>query len=242
MRELPRDAGRPAGWLPVLTLMIGLAVTVLSPVSAAATRAASATGTVTGHVQLVTPSSRRLAAVGAYPGRVVTPPAAHNTSELANVVVFVKARPTATMPMRASIKQQDEEFVPHLVVITAGSTVDFPNEDLIFHNVFSLSRAGTFDLGRYPLGQSKSRTFSTPGLIKVFCHLHSQMSAMIRVFDHPYFAVPDATGYFEIPEVPSGDYDVVAWHERVGDVTLHASIGSERTASLSFSLPLTDTP
>jgi hypothetical protein len=144
--------------------------------------------------------------------------------------------------MRAAIRQSDEEFVPHLVAVTAGSTVDFPNEDLIFHNVFSLSRGGTFDLGRYPKGHSKSRTFNEPGLIKVFCHLHSQMSAVIRVFDNPYFAIPDSRGRFTIEGVPDGSYDVVAWHERVGEVTLHASVSTGAPADLTFSLPLTDAP
>jgi plastocyanin len=157
-------------------------------------------------------------------------------------VVFVKARPTPSAPMRASITQQDEEFVPHMVAVTAGSIVDFPNEDIVFHNVFSLSRAGEFDLGRYPKGRSKARMFPRPGVIKVFCHLHSQMSAMIRVFDHPYFTVPDTDGTFAIPDVPVGDYDVVAWHERVGEVTLHAAVSTSHPTDLTFSLPFTDTP
>ena len=144
--------------------------------------------------------------------------------------------------MRAAITQQDEEFVPHLVAVTSGSAVDFPNDDIVFHNVFSLSRAGEFDLGRYPKGRSKTRVFGRPGLIKVFCHLHSQMSAMIRVFDHPYFTIPDADGTFSIPDVPAGDYDIVAWHERVGEVTLHAAIAAARATPLTFSLPLTDAP
>src|SRR6185295_17059719 len=156
---------------------------------------------------------------GAYPSRVVGIAAERHLSEMANVVVFVKAKPTPSTPMRAAITQQDEEFVPHLVAVTSGSAVDFPNDDIVFHNVFSLSRAGEFDLGRYPKGRSKTRVFGRPGLIKVFCHLHSQMSAMIRVFDHPYFTIPDADGTFSIPDVPAGDYDIVAWHERVGEVT-----------------------
>lgn len=203
---------------------------------------AAATGRVEGHVHLVTASTRRLASAGAYPSRLVGLAADRRTSELANVVVFVKAKPTASAPGRAAISQQDEEFVPHLVAVTAGSTVDFPNDDIVFHNVFSLSRAGQFDLGRYPKGRAKTRVFDRPGLIKVFCHLHSQMSAIIRVFDHPYFTIPDADGNFAIPDVPVGDYDVAAWHERVGEVTLRAAVTTARPATLTFSLPLTDAP
>jgi plastocyanin len=207
-----------------------------------ASPASAATGTVEGHVHIETASSRRLASAGAYPSRVVTIAADRNVSELANVVVFVKAKPTRSAPMHAAVRQSDEEFVPHVVAVTAGSLVDFPNDDLVFHNVFSLSRAGTFDLGRYPKGHSKTRVFDTPGLIKVFCHLHSQMSAVIRVFDHPYFAIPNSDGDFTIPDVPIGDYEVVAWHERVGEVTLTTSVAAGRASTLSFSLPLTDQP
>lgn len=200
----------------------------------------SQTGTVAGQVHVVAKSSRRLVAAGAYPGRNVGLAADHDPTELANVVVFLKARPTRSTPIRTTIRQTHEEFVPHLVAITTGSTVDFPNEDLIFHNVFSLSRSAVFDLGRYPRGGSKSRTFTTPGLVKVFCHLHSHMSALIRVFDHPYFAIPDPQGRFAIAGLPPGQYDVVAWHERAGDVTRIASVAAGATAELAFSLPLTD--
>ncbi len=221
---------------------LAMAATVLIGRPPAASPAVAATGTIEGHVHLVTASSRRLASAGAYPSRVVTIAADRNVSELANVIVFVKAKPVASAPMHAAVRQSDEEFVPHVVAVTAGSSVDFPNDDLVFHNVFSLSRAGTFDLGRYPKGHSKTRVFDRPGLIKVFCHLHSQMSAVIRVFDHPYFAIPNGDGDFTIPSVPAGDYEVVAWHERVGEVTLAASVTPGRAASLSFSLPLTDQP
>ena len=142
--------------------------------------------------------------------------------------------------MRATINQTDEEFVPHVVAVTVGSTVDFPNGDLIFHNVFSLSRAGTFDLGRYPRGATKSRTFKKPGTVKVFCHLHSHMSAIVHVFDHPYFTAPGRDGRFTIPNVPPGSHAVTAWHERAGQVTESVIVGDGPTLDLRFSLPLKD--
>ena len=197
-------------------------------------------GTVAGRVHVITRSSRRLASAGAYPGRVVATPVEHESSELRNVVVFIQTAPQPSAPVRVSIRQQDEAFVPHTVAITAGSTVHFPNDDLIFHNVFSLSRHNEFDLGRYPRGRSKSRSFDSPGVIKVFCHLHSHMSALIRVFDHPYFAIPDEEGQFTIPNVPPGAYRVAAWHERVGEVARSATVLGRQTSSLTFSLPLPD--
>lgn len=195
---------------------------------------------VAGVVRIVTRSTRRLASAGAYPGRTVAIPTAHDPSELGNVLVFVNVPPRPTPPTTAVIRQTGEQFVPHLVAVTAGSTVQFPNDDLLFHNVFSLSRAAVFDLGRYPRGRSKSRKFDAPGIVKVYCHLHSHMNALIRVFGHPYFTIPGPDGRFAISGLPPGSYDVVAWHERVGDVTMRAVVAPGRPAELSFSLPLTE--
>jgi hypothetical protein len=103
-----------------------------------------------------------------------------------------------------------------------------------------LSRVATFDLGRYPRNASKARTFTKPGVVKVFCHLHSHMSAIVRVFPHPYFAVPDRNGRFTIPDVPVGRVEVTAWHERAGEVTRAATVEDGSAAELTFSLPLTD--
>lgn len=198
-------------------------------------------GAVTGRVHVVSHPARRLATAGVYPGRHVGIQGERDTSELDNVVVFVNASLRVDSPPRqVTIRQTNEEFVPHVVAVTVGSTVEFPNDDLIFHNVFSLSRTATFDLGRYPRNTSKARTFTKPGIVKVFCHLHSHMSAIVRVFPHPYFASPDRTGRFTIPGVPAGRVEVTAWHERAGEVTQSATIEAGGTTELAFSLPLTD--
>ena len=199
------------------------------------------TGVLTGRVHVVAHPARRLATAGAYPGRVVGIQTDRDTSELDNVIVFVNsATRVESAPRRVTIRQVNEEFVPHVVAVSAGSTVEFPNDDLIFHNVFSLSRTATFDLGRYPRNTSKARTFTKPGVVKVFCHLHSHMSAIVRVFSHPYFATPDRNGRFTIPDVPAGRHEVTAWHERAGEVTHTATIDRSGTTELTFSLPLTD--
>ena len=114
-----------------------------------------------------------------------------------------------------SIRQVNETFVPHVLPITEGTTVNFPNSDPFFHNVFSLSSAKSFDLGRYPKSQVRSVKFERPGIVKVFCHIHSHMSAVILVFDHPHFSVPDSAGRFYMSPVPPGVYTLVAWHERL---------------------------
>ncbi|MCL4847711.1 MAG: carboxypeptidase regulatory-like domain-containing protein [Acidobacteria bacterium] len=114
---------------------------------------------------------------------------------------------------RARIDQRDETFVPHVLAITVGTTVDFPNNDVTYHNVFSLSRAKPFDLGRYAAGRSKSVTFDRPGIVRVFCDIHSHMSAFILVFNHRYFAVTDERGRYRIEDVPPGTYVVRVWNQ-----------------------------
>ena len=140
--------------------------------------------------------------------------------------------------MRAQMRQQDKGFVPRLVAITRGSTVEFPNSDPFFHNVFSLSRGATFDLGRFPRGESRSRAFTSPGLVKVYCHLHSQMSAAIMVFDHSRFTVPAGDGHFSLADVPAGEYRLSAWHERVGESSKSIVVTAGRTVTIEFALPV----
>ena len=109
--------------------------------------------------------------------------------------------------------QRNEEFVPRVLAITTGTTVDFPNDDKTFHDVFSLSRVKSFDLGRYPPGKTGSVRFDRAGVVPVFCDIHSHMSAYILVFSHPFFSVSDETGRYEIPQVPAGAYTVAVWSE-----------------------------
>jgi len=161
---------------------------------------------------------------------------------LRSVVVYLKdvAYHGTPSPMRRQIRQEHESFVPRVVAITRGSTVDFPNGDPYFHNVFSLSTATSFDLGRFPKGQSRSQQFTKAGLVKVYCHLHSHMSASILVLDHPFFAVPDDAGTFVLGGVPAGDYRIVGWHERVGERIIPVSVVAGQTTSLEIALPIGD--
>jgi len=142
--------------------------------------------------------------------------------------------------MRRSIVQRGESFIPRVTAITRGSTVEFPNFDPYFHNVFSLSRGATFDLGRFRQGDKRERTFARAGVVKVFCHIHSEMSATIRVFDHALFTVPGADGAFAIDAVPPGTYDLNAWHERIGDTSQTVEIRAGDTTRVEFSLPVVD--
>jgi len=159
---------------------------------------------------------------------------------MSSVVVFVKDAPVAAAlaPTRARMMQQDEAFVPKVLAITRGSTVEFPNGDPFFHNVFSLSRDATFDLGRFRRGDTRSRVFGKAGLVKVFCHLHSHMSATIMVFDHPYFRIPAADGAFGITDLPPGTYQLSAWHERIGESVREIRVEPGQTVRVEFALPV----
>jgi plastocyanin len=158
--------------------------------------------------------------------------------ERSHVAVYLEGGPksSGTESGKASIEQKDRRFVPDLVVIPAGSAVSFPNFDPIFHNVFSLSKAKSFDLGNYPEGQSRLVTFPVPGVVAVYCHLHSNMAASIVVAPSRWAVRVDKDGGFVLKDVPAGTYTVVAWHKTAGTFRKTVTIG-ERDAEVSFTLP-----
>ena len=200
--------------------------------------AAQQTATVRGHVVIdIPPGGRRPSS--AYPSRAVAQAQLAPPSEVENVVVFLKDAPArAVPPRRAAIRQRGETFVPRVIAVPVGSTVDFPNDDPIYHNVFSLSRARTFNLGRFPRGESRAVKFDKAGIVKVFCDIHSHMAASVVVFNHPWFTVPDADGNFEIGDLPPGSPQITAWHERLGDTTIRVRTEGGRAASVEFVLPV----
>jgi hypothetical protein len=112
------------------------------------------------------------------------------------------------------MKQKDKEFLPHVVAIPLGGTVDLPNLDLIFHNAFSNFSGQPFDVGLYPPRTSRSVTFKHPGIVRVFCNIHSTMSAIIAVVNSPWYAVTTSTGKYSIASVPPGEYQLHLFHER----------------------------
>jgi plastocyanin len=138
--------------------------------------------------------------------------------------------------LNPSVRQINETFVPHVLPIMTGTTVEFPNGDPFFHNVFSLSSTKNFDLGRYPQGQIRTVRFDKPGIVKVFCHIHSNMSAVILVFNHPFFTVPDSRGQFFLPAVPAGSYTLVGWHERLKTVKRPVTVKAEETLAVDVVL------
>jgi plastocyanin len=203
----------------------------------------SAIGAISGRVKL-TARVRSPLPSNVYPSRTIGKHAAPAIPEIRNVVIYLKdpAFRGVLRTTKSELKQEDETFIPHVLAITRGSTVDFPNGDPFFHNVFSLSSTSTFNLGRYPRGETRGQRFNKPGLVKVFCDIHSHMSASILVLDHPYFAIPAADGAFELPNIPAGRYTLVGWHERVGERTLTVRVDAGQTATVNLTVPVEDQP
>ena len=141
----------------------------------------------------------------------------HESTDLRRSVVYLESAPALAFPdvepQRATMDQRNETFVPHVLAVTVGTTVDFPNSDNKYHNVFSIRGPRPFDLGRYAAGRSKSVRFDRPGIVRVFCEIHSHMSAFILVFNHRYYDVAGADGRYQISRVPPGRYTLVAWNE-----------------------------
>lgn len=134
----------------------------------------------------------------------------------ADVVVSLEGpgvdQPITPPAARAQMIQQGEAFIPHVLPVAVGTTVEFPNHDDFYHNVFSVIAGERFDLGRYPKGQSARQTFIKPAVVVVRCEIHAGMKAFIVVLKNPYFTVPDRDGRFMISNVPAGTYTIKAWH------------------------------
>jgi len=193
---------------------------------------------VRGRIEIGMPATARRPSP-AYTGRSVSAPPLAPPSEARHVVVFLKDAPARPQPpVRVEIVQRNETFIPRVVAVPVGSTVAFPNADPVYHNVFSLSRAKAFNLGRFPRGQSKDERFDKPGIVRVFCDIHSHMSATVIVFNHPWFAIPDDDGRFELPNMPTGDLQLTAWHERLGDTTQRIRVEAGRPTVADFTLPV----
>ena len=137
---------------------------------------------------------------------------------------------------RAEIGTSDKEFSPHVIVIPVGSTVAFPNHDPFNHNVFSLSEENPFDLGLYSRGETREARFAKPGIVRVYCNVHAQMSAIIIVRDNPWFVQPSGDGAFTLPEVPPGRYQLHAWHERAPELNREIEVPADGVAGLALEL------
>lgn len=149
-----------------------------------------------------------------------------------NVMVYLAKAPPASGDLSKAelvMDQRNLEFIPHVLPVLVGSTVQFPNNDKVDHNIFSMSRTKKFNLGSYKPGESKTMVFDKPGIVEVRCDVHAEMASYILVMKNPYFAVTDKKGHFEIPDpdylkqtglenvagLAAGKYTVKTWHEKL---------------------------
>jgi plastocyanin len=148
---------------------------------------------------------------------------AESDSDSADVVIWLTptqpGAPVAPGPT-ARLAQKNKKFVPHVVAVTQGTLIEFPNEDLFFHNVFSIHQGKTIDLGLYESGAARKVRFSQPGVSYIFCNIHPQMSAVVVVLRTRYFALSDAEGNFQISHVPPGRYKLAVWYEQTPEAEL----------------------
>ena len=225
------DSERRAGWRVsalsagrrILTAVVAVAALLVlaglgdQPPSA---QAQSATGSIRGRVDI-----RRIVTAPQVRPNVsaLSSPTKLDGNDLQRAVVFLDAQevpersPLRAAPRgaagRARMDQRNETFSPHVLAITTGTIVEFPNNDQTFHNVFSLSKPRHFDLGRYGRNESKTIRFDKPGVVRVFCDIHSHMSAFVLVFNHPFHTTTSDDGRYRLDNVPPGTYTVTVWHE-----------------------------
>ena len=164
--------------------------------------------------------------------------------ERSHVVVYLEGEQRATSEgsgaVPAEMEQQNRRFSPDLVVIPAGASVSFPNFDPIFHNVFSLSKAKSFDLGNYSKGQTRMVAFPKPGIVAVYCHLHPNMNGTIVVTPNQWGVRVDAKGQYSLANVPPGKYTVVAWHKTGGTFRKTIEVAAGKDSEANFFVPLAE--
>jgi plastocyanin len=160
-------------------------------------------------------------------------PIGTNTARADRVVQVVTTR---------KISQKGAAFSPRILPVMAGTTVEWPNHDDIFHNVFSISDVKPFDLGLYKHPEVKRVTFDKAGRVDAFCSIHKTMNCVILVLENPYFASTDGKGRYSIPNVPPGTYKLKAWHERLPGQVKEITVTGNDESRADFILGITNLP
>jgi hypothetical protein len=154
-------------------------------------------------------------------------------------VIYIDKIPGRTFSPPAEPRTLDQinlKFSPHVMVVLVGTTVLFPNSDVVRHNVFSPGPPLQFSLGTYPIHTTRTQLFSKPGVVTLLCNIHAEMSAFVIVTETPYFAISDAQGNYTIPDVPPGRYVLKAWHERGRATSQQITVESNDLKGINFDL------
>jgi plastocyanin len=201
-----------------------LSITVIATLALfpAETRSAADLGSVTGTIRVTKDGKAR--------------------TDHSNVVVFIDGVPAPEVARKHAIRQKNLQFEPRVSVVVKGTTVDVPNDDKVYHNVFSPSRPARFDLGLYRSGSSKSVQFRREGIVDVFCNIHPDMTSRVLVVPTPLFAATDASGKFRIDGVPPGTYPVVAWHPYGSEVRGEVKVERGKAATVTLDVPEGERP
>lgn len=220
---------KPSFWLPAFAVCA-----LLAPES----RAAVLRGTLA-----VPPPPPAHHHMNAYPGRANSM-ASHSMpvrGAVHDAVLWIESIPAATDSAlahtprpRPKLAQVEQRFMPRVVSVAVGGRVDFPNQDPIYHNVFSVSATRRFDLGKFSKGQSRSVTFPKAGLVNVYCDIHSDMAAFIVVAPNHSFTQPAADGSYSLPELPAGTYTLRVWHPDFGTLEREVDLSGDLTLALSY--------
>lgn len=211
---------------------VGLMVLVASVHGFAAVPPGARVGTVEGHVALPG-APRRVAAhyLGAASGQ-------HAVQWVPAVVLVTTASgPRSARQATVRMAQRDTAFEPAVLVVSPGTTVEFPNMDPFFHNVFSYSSPRRFDLGRYPRGESRSVAFDEPGMVKIYCEVHDFMRSVVVVTAHALHAVAARDGRFTIRDVPVGRHTLLFWHPEHGSREVSVEVAEGGTTRVDVKLP-----
>ncbi len=150
------------------------------------------------------------------------------------------SRMTGEPPPVAIVRQRGAAFTPRFLIVSTGQKVEMPNDDVIFHNVFSYSEPNDFDLGLYAAGRSKTIEFLHPGLVRIYCSIHESMDGLIFVAPSRLFAAPDAQGRYSIRDVPPGRYHAHVWSERLPEISIPVAVRPGTAVSLDITLGQSD--
>jgi len=218
--------------------------TLFAMIAAQALLASLAAAAMSGTVTVPALGNGTGANLNPYPGRAnsIASPARLKRGAVTDAVIYLDGPAPAASAAddgpvtNKRLAQKGQAFVPRVLPVLVGTRIDFPNEDPIYHNVFSVSPAKRFDLGKYARGKSKSVVFEKPGRINVYCDIHSNMEAFIVVLPNRWFAQPDAEGHFTLPDLPPGSYRVKAWHPDFGERTIPLEVadGTAPTLGVAF--------
>jgi plastocyanin len=182
---------------------------------------------------------RAAGSAGSVNGRVLLLKGGAPRADSSNAVVWIEGPRGAAPGGTVRMAQESKRFVPRVAIVSRPGTVEFPNNDPVYHNVFSVSGSNRFDLGLYRSGASKSRSFAEPGLVRVYCNIHPQMVGFLMVVDSPFAALTDRDGAFRFEGVPAGTWTLKAWHEEGTETSVPLTVPLAGDAPLTISIDTT---